>query len=98
MKYNIEVSENNLRNTLRGCGYHLDREQRRGSLSFSRSLQGGRYPRFHIYYNKNRNELSLHLDQKASKYKGAPDHGAEYDGKLVEEEFARIKDALSNYE
>ncbi len=94
MRFNINISEVELRNKLRSLGYHLDRKQRRGALSFSRSLQGGRYPRFHIYYSIDKNELSIHLDQKAPQYKSAPDHGAEYEGKLVEEEFKRVKEFL----
>jgi hypothetical protein len=59
-------------------------------MSFSRSLLVDRYPRFHIYYNEERREINLHLDHKAPKYESAHDHGAEYDGKMIEEEVERI--------
>ncbi len=92
----INFPENRNINTLmRQLGYHADRWQRKGTLSFSRSLTGGRYPRFHVYFDSERSEINLHLDQKASRYENAPDHGAEYEGKVVEEEAKRIKDFLN---
>ncbi len=94
MEIDIRNFQGNIRNLLRKAGYHPDREQREGSLSFSRPLRGTRYPRFHIYYKKERERLSLHLDQKPSKYKHAPDHGAEYQGPQIEEEVKRIRDLI----
>ncbi len=90
MKIKIENSNGNIYNLLRKAGYH---PEKRGS-SFSRSLAGGRFPRFHIYYNEKQNVLNLHLDQKPPTYKLSSDHGAEYTGPLVEKEAERIKTFL----
>ncbi len=94
MKIKIGDFQGNIINAMRQAGYHPDRNGRKGELSFSKSLRGVRYPRFHIYYNLEKKELNLHLDQKAPKYKKTPDHGAEYDSKLVKEEGKRIKNLL----
>jgi hypothetical protein len=80
----------NIINVLRNAGYHPDRAQRSGELSFSRTLLADHYPRFHVYYNEGKKEINLHLDHKAPRYDSASDHGAEYDGKIVEEEAERI--------
>jgi hypothetical protein len=80
----------NIISILRNAGYHSDRIQRNEEMSFSRSLLVDRYPRFHIYYNEERREINLHLDHKAPKYESAHDHGAEHDGKMIEEEVERI--------
>ncbi len=94
MLININKSGLNVYNLLRRAGYHPDRFQPNDDLSFSRPLRGARYPRFHIYYKKSKNVLNLHLDQKSPKYQSAPDHGAEYDGELVEKEAKRIESIL----
>ena len=78
-------------NSLREAGYHPDKKQRGREASFSRSLLGETYPRFHIYYNEDHQQLNLHLDHKAPRYDNAPDHGAEYNGRLVEEEAQRLQ-------
>ncbi len=92
MKIKINDLQGSILNAMRRAGYHPERTNR--GTSFSRTLRGSRYPRFHIYYIEEKKELNLHLDQKAPQYKGAPDHGAEYNGKLVEEEAERIKSLL----
>ncbi len=81
---------------MRRLGYHPDKKSRKNQLSFSRPLRNGKFPRFHIYYNSKENVLNLHLDQKAPRYHGASDHAAEYDGKLVKQEYDRIKSYVSN--
>jgi hypothetical protein len=91
MKLNLSSHPQNINAILRDAGYHPDKLQRGNDISFSKSLLSDRYPRFHIYYNKEEKEISLHLDHKAPKYVNAPDHGAEYDGKLVEGELERLK-------
>jgi hypothetical protein len=91
MKLRLEKLEQNIVTILRSIGYHPDRFQKKEELSFSRSLLSDRYPRFHIYYNEKKKEINLHLDHKAPKYNSAPDHGAEYNGKLVEKEMEKIK-------
>ena len=92
MKSVIENKNFNLYEVMRSAGYHPDRDQRKGLVSFSRSILSGRYPRFHLYYSKEKEEITLHLDQKPARYKNAPDHGAEYDGDLVEKEAKRLSD------
>jgi hypothetical protein len=87
----IKNIPSNITNVLRSAGYHPDKIQKSREMSFSRPLLSDRYPRFHIYYSEERKEINLHLDHKAPKYESAPDHGAEYDGKMVEEEAERIK-------
>ncbi len=91
MKIDIKGFSGNLYNKLRVAGYHLDKFQRRGSISFSRSIYNTKYPRFHIYYSIEKKEMSIHLDQKAPLYKNAPDHGAEYNGAVLEEEVKRVR-------
>jgi len=90
MKIKIDNFEGNIHDTLRRAGYHPDKWQRGSEMSYSRSISGGRYPRFHIYWNSDRAILNLHLDQKPATYKSSPDHGAEYDSPLVKEEAQRI--------
>ncbi len=85
MKIKINLSEKNTYSLMRSLGY---RPLRNGS--FVRPLRGSAFPRFHIYLESDK-VLNLHLDQKAPLYKGARDHGGEYDGPLVEEESKRIK-------
>ncbi len=95
MRISIKGFEKNIYNLLRSAGYHPDRGDRGEQISFCKPIRGGRYPRYHIYYDKHKEELRLHLDQKPSKYKNAPDHAGEYNGPLVEEEAERIKNILS---
>jgi hypothetical protein len=94
MKIDIHNFNDNLSVVMRNAGYHPDKQQRANTLSFSRSILQDRYPRFHIYYNEEKKELELHLDHKAPKYENAHDHGAEYSGKLVENEAKRLKTFL----
>ncbi len=92
MKIDIGNFSGNIHNTMRSAGYHPDKFQREGMESFSRSLLGDRYPRFHVYYSEERKRMDIHLDHKAPKYENAPDHGAEYNGSLVEKEAERLTD------
>jgi hypothetical protein len=91
MKLKLLNPPRSIANLLRDAGYHPDRFQKGSEASFSKPLLSDRYPRFHIYYNKKGKEINLHLDHKAPKYANAPDHGAEYDGKLIEGELERLK-------
>lgn len=91
MKINIGKFNGNIRNTLREAGYHPDKTQRGGEISFSRPLLGDYYPRFHLYYKEEKSELNLHLDHKTPKYQSSSDHAAEYKGELVEKEVKRLK-------
>lgn len=91
MRFTIKnTSGNNIINLAREIGYYFQNE------SFIRPLEKNGYPRFHLYIKENNNELifNLHLDQKRPVYKEAHDHAAEYEGKVVENEAERIKQAL----
>ncbi len=92
MKFSLNNFSGNLYNFFRDIGYHKDRFG--ADNSYIRSLSGGRYPRFHIYYNAKKREIDIHLDQKPARYKHANDHAGEYSGKIVEEEVERIKSFL----
>jgi hypothetical protein len=93
MKIKIKKDNYSILNLMRKLGYHPD--NRSADNSYSRPLQTGKFPRFHIYHNADRNQLNLHLDQKAPRYKGVNDHGGEYNGKAVEEEAKRIKNIIN---
>jgi len=77
---------------IKRCGYAEIRE-RQGRVSYVRRLRGYRYPRFHVYIDKD--EFRLHLDQKAPVYKGVPAHSGEYEGEVLEKEAERIKQSLT---
>jgi len=78
---------------LRQAGYAYLMDRNTGQESYVRRLNRGFYPRFHLYLEDQGNQaiLNLHLDQKQASYEGAHAHNAEYDGDLVEQEMARIK-------
>ena len=71
-------------------------DERTGEFKFYRSIDGRRYPRFHIYCRASDEliNINLHLDQKQPSYKGTSAHSGEYDGALVEQEAQRIKNTL----
>ena len=78
---------------MRNLGYMPEGlDERTGELRFSKSLSGGRYPKFHIYASTTDKEaiLNLHLDQKQVSYEGSSAHSGEYDGAVVEQEAKRI--------
>ena len=95
---------------MRQCGYYFERQDKGelAFCRIIGTSKSG-YPRFHAYIKTNnvsqetphQNKfgtgqaiINLHLDQKRPVYKGAPAHGAEYEGKIVEKEAARIKQIL----
>ena len=83
----------NPRNILRRAGYAEHFDSRAQKTSYSLRLGSGRYPRFHCYIKETDATVgfSLHIDQKEASYEGAGHmHAGEYDGKLVEDEMARI--------
>ena len=100
MKFSIKnTSGDNIINLARKIGYIFQAENpEKEETAFIRPLESGGYPRFHLYIKsgKENNELifNLHLDQKKPVYKGAHDHAAEYEGKVLENEAERIKQAL----
>ena len=101
MKLKAPLKEN-IRNTMRGCGYYLEKQDARtGEMAFSRPAGGASasgYPRFHIYARTD--EISreavfnLHLDQKKPVYKGSVAHSGEYESEIVKKEAERIKNIL----
>lgn len=84
----------NPRNAIRRAGYSEHYDPVTQKTSYSIRLGGGRYPRFHCYIKETDTTVtfSLHIDQKEASYEGADHmHSGEYEGKLVEDELARIK-------
>jgi len=95
MKFKLNYSGENIVNLIRKIGYYY--QGKKGEeYSLVRPPKG--YPRFHLYVieNPDNQELffNLHLDQKRPVYKYAPVHAGEYEGKIVEEEAERIKQAI----
>lgn len=97
MDFSLKNPGGSIVNLGRDIGYIFQRQVSENEVSFTRPLNRGGYPRFHIYLKGNNEELlfSLHIDQKRPVYKEAHDHAAEYDGRVVEEEAQRIKQILS---
>jgi hypothetical protein len=88
------------RNLIRRCGYGEIRDFRSGETSYARKLGGGLYPRFHLYINQETADglvLNLHLDQRQTRYEGQTAHSGEYDGELVENEAARIREIIEKW-
>ena len=96
MKFKIKNPGGNITNIARTIGYIFQKEASGNEASFIRPLERSGYPRFHLYIKKEKEELvfNLHLDQKKPVYKAAHDHAAEYEGKVIENELERIKQAL----
>ncbi|MFH1643523.1 MAG: hypothetical protein ABH967_02780 [Patescibacteria group bacterium] len=100
MKIVIENFLNrNIVMALRRAGYIMLGEYDEGAkLSFVKKLDLNYYPRFHVYLKINHDDsvltLDLHLDQKKPVYETTPDHGAEYEGVLIEQEMERLKSLL----
>jgi len=80
---------------LRRAGYGLV-ATRTGEVSFARRLGSGFYPRFHVYFQADGEQVvfNLHLDQKQASYQGVSRHSGEYEGELVEAEITRLKTYL----
>ncbi len=102
MKIFLKNPPSNITLFMRRLGYHPDKRQKPGSLSFSKRIGGYDYPKFHIYINninKETNEspssanfsLNLHIDMKKPSYKGSSAHSGEYEGDLVKQEAMRIE-------
>lgn len=85
----------NLSFLMRRLGYHPDKRQKPGFLSFSRRLTAQEYPKFHVYASASDKKISLHLDMKKPSYKGSRAHSGEYhDNDWILQEAQRIKDFL----
>lgn len=91
MKFFIKSSNLSLTSLLREIGY-----KPLGQGNAVRQLSGQRYPRFHIYFKEENNNIifNLHLDQKKPSYGSHTAHSGEYDDKVVVEEAERIKNQL----
>ena len=91
MKISIKNTGENIVNLMRKIGYLFQRKNQ-----FVKPLERSGYPRFHLYIKENKEEiiLDLHINQKRPVYKTVHDHAAEYEGKVVETEAQRIKQAL----
>lgn len=78
------------------AGYFEFRDPNTGETSFVRRLGPNFYPRFHVYVEPDGEGwlVKLHLDQKQASYQGHTKHSGEYSGPLVEEEAARIYQAV----
>ena len=88
----------NPRFIMRKCAYAEFIDPRTGEVSYVRRLSaGGFFPRFHAYVEVKEGEWSvnLHLDQKQASYSGHTKHSGEYDGEVVEQEGARVKQMVS---
>lgn len=85
----------NVYSLMRRIGYIFPREKN-SEFSFIQPLERSGYPRFHLYLKIEGENLifNLHLDQKRPIYKGAPAHGGEYKGEVIEKETERIKQIL----
>lgn len=83
---------------LRRAGYGYIRDRQRDKESFVRRLGGGFYPRLHMYFSEQGEQIifDLHLDQKQASYKGSHMHNAEYGGQVVEQEIQRLKNIISS--
>jgi len=97
----LTVNKNQLREHpeqfLRQAGYGIIRDGRSGELSFRKLLTRNFYPRLHMYFQDRGDFVvfDLHLDQTQEKYGGGRNHGSEYDGPVVENEIARLRDILN---
>ncbi|HNZ86395.1 MAG TPA: hypothetical protein PLD95_01800 [bacterium] len=98
MKFQVKAEfKENLNTILRDCGYHL---HPRYENSYIRRLSNiGFYPRWHLYFKKNKDlhEFDLHLDQKKASYKGHTAHSGDYDDENVNKEIKRILNVMSKY-
>jgi len=94
MKFIINNNKYNILALTRRIGYHPHRNNK----SFSRRLESGEFPRFHIYIKKLESslEISLHLDQKGACYDGQTAHSGDYDGQILETEKERISNLLKD--
>jgi hypothetical protein len=96
MRFTLEnYSRGNIVMMMRRAGYVLIGDYREDAeMSFVRTIDLDNYPRFHVYLRIFPQEqmvvFNLHIDQKRSVFKNYPDHGAEYEGEVVETEAERI--------
>ncbi len=78
---------------LREAGYIPIVDRVTGKQSYVLKISGGRYPRFHVYIEEEKDDLvkiHLHLDHKQHGW-GERLHDTEYDGEDIDVESARIE-------
>jgi hypothetical protein len=92
MKFKIGPLKDNIYNFMRELGYHFI-SLSKGEYNFIRPVGGDAFPRFDVYMVKDgaEFEISLHIDQKRTIYRGSAAHSGEYEGELLEKEAERIK-------
>lgn len=85
---------------LRRAGYAYIRDRKTGKESFVRRLGNGFYPRLHMYFDQNGENVifNLHLDQKQASYEGSHMHSGEYDGEVVAGEIERLRSLVGPQE
>lgn len=78
---------------LRSAGYAYFQNRHNGDDSFVRRLGANFYPRLHVYYKYEGDNIifNIHLDQKQASYAGSHMHSGEYDGEVVEAEIERLR-------
>lgn len=96
MRFVIKKTGENLLGMARKAGYIPQKSTDAGEMAFIRPIQRD-FPRFHLYIKEGVEEFNfnLHLDQKKPSYGRETAHSGEYEGELVTEESARIKQLLS---
>ena len=89
----------NVGEVLREAGYHYFVDPNTHKGSFVMRLSKQYYPRYHVYVKEVDGVIvvDLHIDQKHASYEGQKMHSGESDGRVVEEEIARIERWLEHF-
>ena len=97
MKFKFPKKNLHPKDVIRKCGYGELHDKKYNTISYTRKLGGGHYPRFHIYYEEFPTyfEVALHLDQKQPSYGKETAHSGDYDGPAVENEARRMTEIVS---
>lgn len=93
----LKTYRENPRVLIRKAGYG-ELRTRKGP-SYTRRFGPGQFPRFHVYLDiKDIGfQLNMHLDQKATCYKGLNMHSGEYGSEAVEKEMKRVTSFFDTY-
>ena len=93
MKLTIQKNKESALIRLRRLGY-TSYTNKQGKESYIRRIQGGSFPRFHLYIDIETIEAlncTLHLDQTAPIYKAGHAHRGDYDSIPVKDEVIRLE-------